>query len=362
MLNRFVTVLNIAITGLMVLMLLPPVYDLIIKDLIGLPDKVAALTHTALIILLPWPMSIGFRRFYQGVLITKGLTRRITYGTLVRLSAMAVTASVLFSLDTVGAYTGAAALSMGVVSELIAVRLMTRKSIAELKEIGTVQDENRQNLNYRFIVRFYYPLALMTILGLGVHPMVTFFMGKSRFPIESLAVLPVVNALIFLFRSVGLSYQEAIIAMLRRDSANLYKLRKFAFGMGAFLVLGLILVAYSPLSRIWFHNVSGLSLHLTDFALLPVKILAIMPGMAVLVTFQWGVLVYGGKTSPISIATIIEVATIILTLMVLINLSDLPGIIAAAVAFLVGTIMGNLYLLPFTRRQFQRIRSGDRES
>jgi hypothetical protein len=32
------------------------------------PENVAKLAHTALIIFLPWAASIGYRRFYQGIL------------------------------------------------------------------------------------------------------------------------------------------------------------------------------------------------------------------------------------------------------------------------------------------------------
>ena len=44
--------------------------------------------------------------------------------------------------------------------------------------------------------------------------MVTFFMGQSRHAIESLAVLPVILGLTFVFRSIGLSYLEAVIALI----------------------------------------------------------------------------------------------------------------------------------------------------
>jgi len=38
---------------------------------------VAELTRRAAAILLPWPAAIGYRRFYQGILIGSGLTRRV---------------------------------------------------------------------------------------------------------------------------------------------------------------------------------------------------------------------------------------------------------------------------------------------
>ena len=60
-------------------------------------------------------------------------------------------------------------------------------------------------LSYREIFDFYLPLALTSTIALAVQPMVTFFMGQARFPLESLAVLPVVNSLVFIFRTPGLS-------------------------------------------------------------------------------------------------------------------------------------------------------------
>ncbi|MBU2513860.1 hypothetical protein KJ966_21180 [bacterium] len=349
-LNGFVTILNIVITVCMILMLLPPIFSTIMQDLIGLPDKITALTHTALIILLPWPSSIGFRRFYQGVLITRGLTQRITYGTLIRLAAMAVTALILFSLEVVGAYTGAAALSMGVVSELIAVRLMAQKSIQTVKQIQSDSNSEKE-LSYGYIAKFYYPLALMSLLSLGVHPMVTFFMGKSRYPIESLAVLPVVNSTVFMFRAIGLSYQETVIALLKNSRKNLQKLQQFAIGMGIVLVAVLSLIAYTPFSTIWFHSISGLDLHLTGFAGLPVRILAFMPALSVFITFQWAVLVHGGKTTHISLATAIEVSAILISLFILTSFANMTGVTAAAVSFFLGRMISNLYLVPHTRRQ-----------
>jgi hypothetical protein len=104
--------------------LLPPVFDFIAGNLIGLPDELIRRTHVATLILLPWPATIGYRRFYQGVLIRHGLTRRVAYGTVVRLVAMAVTAIALYERPWVeGAWVGAAALSVGVTLEAVIGRV-----------------------------------------------------------------------------------------------------------------------------------------------------------------------------------------------------------------------------------------------
>src|SRR5512137_2087677 len=54
-LRRFTIILNTAITAIMIIILLPPVFHYLAKHLIQLPHHIAKLTHTALLLLLPWP-------------------------------------------------------------------------------------------------------------------------------------------------------------------------------------------------------------------------------------------------------------------------------------------------------------------
>ena len=54
-LRTFSHVLNLGTTLVLLLVLIPPVYDFIMLGLVGLPERVAALTYGALWLLLPWP-------------------------------------------------------------------------------------------------------------------------------------------------------------------------------------------------------------------------------------------------------------------------------------------------------------------
>lgn len=348
--------LNTAITLLMIIILFPPVFYFIAERLIGLPLPVAQLTHVASMILLPWPAAIGFRRFYQGILIRCNLTRRVAYGTIIRLTSMATTALVLYFFKVTGAYVGAAALSVGVIAEAIASRLMVHKALKKLLQTQPSHEYKKNPLTYGFISKFYYPLALMTTLSLGVHPMVTFFMGRSRFPIESLAVLPVVNSLLFIFRSLGLSYQEVVIALMGEKKEGYIPLRNFAFFLGIAVTAGLSLIAFTPVAKIWFFHISGLSLELASFAYLPTQILVMLPALTVLISFQRSILVNIEQTGPITWATIIEVGTIIGVLYLTITPLNFVGVVAAAWAYTIGRLCANVYLVP---HQFRAIRSGD---
>ena len=191
-LRTFTHVLNASVTLAMGIALLPPTFNAIAYGLIGLPPEVATRAHIALLILLPWPAAIGIRRLYQGVLIRHRLTRRVAYGTIVRLAAMFATAFALARDGRVeGAWVGAAALTMGVCCEAVASRIMTH---AVLKKLLTVPGQaTGAAASWIALTRFYYPLALTTLLSLGIHPVVTFFVGNSRMALESLAVLPVIG-------------------------------------------------------------------------------------------------------------------------------------------------------------------------
>ena len=353
-LRRFTIVLNTAITLFMIIILFPPVFHFIAERLIELPVHVARLTHVASMILLPWPAAIGFRRFYQGILIRCNLTRRVAYGTIIRLTSMATTALVLYFFKVTGTYVGAAALSVGVIVELFASRLMVHNALKKMLLIQPSYEYKKKPLTYGFISKFYYPLALMTTLSLGVHPMVTFFMGRSRFPIESLAVLPVVNSLLFIFRSLGLSFQEVVIVLMGEKKEGYNPLRNFAFFMGVAVTAGLSLIAFTPLGKIWFFHISGLSLELASFAYLPTQILVMLPALTVLISFQRSILVKIKHTGPITWATIIEVGTVIGALHLTITHLNFVGVVAATWAYTIGRLCANFYLLP---HQFRAIHS-----
>ena len=94
-LKHFTDLLNLGVTTVQLIMLIPPVFNFFVISLMGVPEEVAAPAYTALIIFLPWAASIGYRRFYQGILIRNNLTRRVTYGTIVRLSVIVIAGLIL---------------------------------------------------------------------------------------------------------------------------------------------------------------------------------------------------------------------------------------------------------------------------
>jgi hypothetical protein len=344
-LRHFTWALNLMITVGMLVLVAGPVWRAVALSAIGLDPEVARLARTALLILLPWPAAIGYRRFYQGLLIRDGLTRRVAWGTGVRLTVMLTTALVAWRLtDLPGAWVGACALTVGVLAEAAASRVMAHGTVVRL--LATDEDDAP---GYRAIEAFYRPLALTSTISLAVQPLVTFFMGQARFSLESLAVLPVVNALVFVFRTPGLSYQEVAIALLGRTWDNLANVRRFAALLGGLASAGFALIALTPLADVWLQTVSGLTPELAAYARTPLRLIVVLPALSVLLSLQRSMLVAKRGTGPITWASVLEVAGILLVLLVTVTWLDWVGATAAAVAYLVGRTAANLSLLPALR-------------
>ncbi|MCZ6832613.1 MAG: hypothetical protein O7F11_02595 [Acidobacteria bacterium] len=348
--RRFTYLLSGLLTLVMVAMLATPLWLWVARHIIGLPDEVARLTWQALVLLVPWPGAIGYRRFYQGLLIRHGLPRRVAYGTVVRLVVMTTTGLTLsLYLSYGGVSVAAVALSAGVLSEAVASRLMAQSVVRHLST-SRAQSASSQALTNARILKFYLPLAMTSTISMAAHPMVTFFMGRAPAPLESLAVLPVVNALVFIFRAMGLAFQEVAIALLAESRMNRGPVARFAALLGVVATLVLALIAFTPLAGMWFITVSGLSPDLARFALLPLRILAFMPALSVFLSLERAFLVDSRRTAPISYATAVELAGITGLLALFIMGMGLNGAVGASLAFMGGRLAGNLVLLRPTLR------------
>ena len=334
-------------TLLLLIVLVPGVYRWLTETLLQLPTEVADLTYGALWFFLPWPSAIGYRRFLQGVLIRAGKTRLVAMGTLIRLFAMTVAALLGYLLlDIPGAWIGGLALGTGVTVEAIAARFMAAETVRELLAEETDSGYTGHTVTYRAIATFYLPLALTSMIGLTIQPLLTFFMGRSVAPVESLAVYPVVHSLSFFFRSMGFAYQDAAIALIGEQFEHYRELRRFCFTLGAVATAGLALVAFTPLFQLWFITLSGLTPELTSFALIPARIIVPLPFLSVLLSFQRAILVEGRRTQHITWASVIEVTTVAVIFLTLGFGFEVVGATAAFTAFLGGRLLSTVYLAP----------------
>ena len=329
-LRRFSRALNLLLTMGVLAVVLSPLYPFVAETVMELSPEVSRLSRWSLLILLPWPAAIGFRRFYQGIMIRHGHTRRVAYGTTLRLAGMGATSWLLWDSSIPGAFIGATALTVAVMLEAAATWFMARDCVQEVLR----RERTGDPLTTRRILRFYIPLLVSSVIALALHPLVNLFLGHSRLPLESLATYPVVTALSFVFRSMGLSYQEVAIALMDGSRQRFESLLRFAcwVGLGASAAQGII--ALTPLAAVWFRGIGGLTPDLVDLSVPALRILVAMPLLSVLLAFGRALLVWCAETRAITWAGVIEMAAAIAVLWFLIGPVDQVGVLAASWAIL----------------------------
>lgn len=342
--GRFSFLMNGAATAAMVFIALPPVFGFLASRVLALPPPVADRAQLAVAIFLPWPAAIGFRRFQQGILIGAGRTHLVAYGTAVRLVTMAATGLLLFLTGGVsGAAVGASALSAGVVVEAFASWRWARADRERL--ISILPNAPAEVPTMAEIQRFYWPLAVTPLMNMALQPLVTFFVGRGCLPIDSLAVVPVVNSFAFLFRTPALAFQEVIIALGKGGVEALRALRRFATALGGFSSVAMAAVVLTPAADFWFAGVTGLGADLVPLARRSAAVLILLPAAAATVVWAHARLVMQRTTRLVTWGTVLELIVVASSLGAGVAFTTIPAAIVASAAVLSGRCAGALFLL-----------------
>ena len=344
-LRRFTWVLNLLLTVLLAGWVLSPAYQPIAEGLMNLTPEVAELSRWAVLVFLPWPAAIGVRRFLQGVMIRHGQTRRLAYGTVIRLAVMGLASWTMAQFPIPGALIGAGALSLAVVVEALVTRLMAREAIASV----LAPPRTSARLSTVQLLHFYVPLLVSSVIALAIHPLVNLLLGHSREALASLATYPVVGALSFVFRSVGLSYQEVAIAFMDGTKRRYRELWRFAvwLGVGASAAHGLI--GLTPLGGVWFASVGALTPPLVVISIPAYQLLTLMPLLSVFLAFFRALLVWSHRTRAITWAGAIETVAVLGILGLLISPVNMIGVIAASWAVMVARLVDLVALWAWCR-------------
>jgi hypothetical protein len=308
---RFMMVTSATLTAVHVLIAFTPLYYVIVEQIIGVPQAIVEPARLGLMIMLPWTWSIAYRRFNQGVLIRFGHSRTVGAGTVVRLSAN-LTFLVLGYLS--GALSGIAvasgAVAVGVMSEAVYVGWVVRPVIKnQLKTAKPVEPA----LTWSSFYAFYIPLVMTSLLTLLANPIGSAALSRMPLSLDSLAVWPVITGIVFMLRSMGIAYNEVVVALL--DERGSYaSLKRFAGFLSIATTSLLVLAVVTPLSWFWFAGVSGLSPDLALIAKCGLWLALPLPALSVLQSWYQGAMLHGQRTRGITESVVIYLLTSALVL------------------------------------------------
>ena len=194
-----------------------------------------------------------------------------------------------------------------------------------------------------------YPLLLTSVITFVARPILNYGIARAAYPIESLAVWPVVLSVMFLFRALAISYQEVVVALLK-EAGDIDALRTFAIRMSGVIGGIFLLFALGPAGRLWFQYVAGLEEDLLGFTALPTLIVMVVPLMGAFLSYYRGLLVYANRTKYIAQAVFLNTVALTVMVAVLPGILPISGVIIAAISFSLCQFIEVFYLWYRARR------------
>jgi hypothetical protein len=356
-LRRFMLALNLLLTIVAALVAFTPLYDWIVPGAMGVPEHIAVAARPGMRIMTLWSAAIGWRRFYQGILIRFGQTRRVTYGTGVRLLASAGTAAALALWGELpGVWVGSCALMAGVLAEAALVTWLVRptlaRHLASSAPLASPQ-ASTPTLTMRRVIGFHAPLAATSLLTLLSQPLISAGLARMAFPEQSLAAWPVAFSVVLFTRSFGLATQEVVIT-LTDGPETLGPLRRFALSVALGSVLVLALIAFTPLADLYLREITSVSAELADFSIPGLQAALLLPGLTALQSWLRALLMKGEATASINQAMGLNLVFTAAAVGLGVTL-EAPGMQMAAVALTVAMLIELAFLGWRTRRVVARL-------
>ncbi|UCC87138.1 MAG: hypothetical protein JSV81_20165 [Anaerolineales bacterium] len=358
-LRRFMMRAGALLTTLHVLVAFTPLYYVVVAEVIGAPPEILEPARVGLMIMTPWTWAIAYRRFNQGVLIRFGHSRAVGLGTILRLGADGVVLTVGYLQGTIpGIVVATSTVIAGVIIEAIYSGLCVRPVLRnQLKRAAPIESP----LTFTDLMAFYIPLAMTSLLNLLVQPIGSAALSRMPQALESLAVWPIVSGLIFMHRSLGIAYNEVVVALLDEPKST-HSLHRFATWLSILTTLLLLAIASTPLSIMWFKHLSALTPQLATMAHLSLWIALPIPGLNALQSWYQGAIMHKRRTRAITEAVAIFLLASSAILAAGVGWGQVTGLFIGMAGFGIGSLAQTAWLWYRSRPVLRDLRARDAQA
>ena len=344
---RFTLMASGGMSLLLALTTLPGIFTIVGEGWLGVSPALSNPIRSILTIVILWPFAIGWRRYFQGLLIHHGDSNAVAQAGLIRLVTVGGLLAGGFYLKANGATVAALSLVWGVIAEAVAVTYLARKLGATKLPAVISTPELPQDL--AGVWKFYAPLGGTMMLGWGARAALVGIVARSNDGSIALAAWPAAWGLVLVIANSTRMVQQIIIR--NRKVLPDRVLISFAITVGIICSLILLSVSGTPLSKDaigWFIGNDR------DLIARVRPVLLICAGMPLLVSLQnavQGFLVSEGRTWGINQAAWVG-AVVMLGTAYLGTQSGQNGAVAAALGMVLGVIMEVGYLFYSWQRKY----------
>lgn len=342
LIRNFTICWMLLLTFVSILIAFTSLFDIVVIDMMNVPVPISKWVQPGLKIMIFWSAAIAWRRFLQGVLIRYNRTRRVAWGTLIRLISSSLMVFMLLEFsDLSGVIIGSCALMAGVISEAIYASVAVRP-ILKNELLPVLPSKTEKLLSYRTLFWFHLPLAATSLITLLIQPLVAFSLARSPNPTISLAAWPIVFQFTLVSRAGAFALPEVIIAQ-DEGRITFKPLRRFSMTLAIVSTLFVAFFIATPLIGIYLFKVQDLTSPVAASAKSGMMIFLPLPALATLISWIRGLLISHGFTRAVNIGMIVNIFVTIMVLTIGV-FGELPGISSAAIALCIAATVEMIVL------------------
>lgn len=217
---------------------LPPIFGWFGQHLFGLEPAIAARGQVVLTLMVVWPAAIGWRRYFQGLLIRAGHGKEVGRAGVARLALVAAIAAFGLWRAVPGVWLAGVALALGVLAEAALVTLAARR--LNVTRGPEVPSKTPLPTDVVGVWGFYWPLANSMLVVWGGRAVLVAIVARAADGPIALAAWPAAWGVVLLIANATRMVQQVIIR--HRGLASDALLLRFAISVGL-TCSGLLLAA-----------------------------------------------------------------------------------------------------------------------
>ncbi len=311
--RRFVWLSGLLLAGILASLVLTALGVWVVEGLHGVRPPLSVLTREVLFWLVPIPLLRGLTLFYSGVLLRFRRTDLVSYA---MLSGMAANIAAVFVLLPTGLvqekpiWLPILVTYAGVLAEMGVVYVGYRRHAGRLPTDGSA------TLSYRYVLGFFWPLALIMAIQGFSRPLINLFVSQEPDGAEALAVLTIVYTLGHLPYG-WLNEVRNLPPAFREQGGSLRPIRRFSLACGFFSFALMVGLFWTPLRDVILQTWIGIEPELAARAAMPLVVFSLFPLAVMTRAYLHGVGLLEHSTQAMAPSAPVRILAIVVALVAL---------------------------------------------
>lgn len=358
--RRFIAIVGIGIVVMFLVFAFTGLSRWVMKTLIGVEGQVLEEAVIMLRILVLFPLFVTVRDFYQGVAIKLRMTPVVTMASLMRVIFVGI---MVFLADFFsfmpGSYYAPGIFAVALFVEASTVTILIHKGKLDIpqaieRQYDRVKDLDvvHKELNNRFILMFFLPLTLTALLRTMATPIINAGLARTVNPEIALSAFAVGWSVGILAVAPLMMFHQVPLNFLKENDTqeNYQSVKQFGAIVGGTMSLLIAITGFTPLGYYVLHTMMGTSVVISNMALDVLQIMTLLPIFFVIRQYLWGLFLKRQSTKQISIGKMVNLASLIVTVLVGTYFSPENPAIIGAYAMVIAEMVECIFLFIVKRR------------